>query len=158
MGTGVKRGKEKSERFTLFRHEIVVGRPTARAVSMRFAAIANVHGNRFALEAVRADIAANGISEVANLGDHVSGPLDAARTAEMLHCPSRSSAPRIGAWDSTRKIFDSGGTLTPGAPSTARSGGQRSARRPSSRPRPGRSRPLAEAGFCALIISPKLPR
>jgi predicted phosphodiesterase len=51
---------------------------------MRFAAIADVHGNRFALEAVLADIAANGINEVVNLGDHVSGPLDAARTADTL--------------------------------------------------------------------------
>jgi predicted phosphodiesterase len=51
---------------------------------MRFAAIADVHGNRFALEAVLTDIAANGINEVVNLGDHVSGPLDAARTADIL--------------------------------------------------------------------------
>jgi predicted phosphodiesterase len=51
---------------------------------MRFAAIADVHGNRLALEAVLADIAANGISEVVNLGDHVSGPLEAARTADIL--------------------------------------------------------------------------
>jgi predicted phosphodiesterase len=51
---------------------------------MRFAAIADVHGNRFALEAVLADIAANGIGGVVNLGDHVSGPLDAARTADIL--------------------------------------------------------------------------
>jgi predicted phosphodiesterase len=51
---------------------------------MRFAAIADVHGNRFALEAVLADIAANGINEVLNLGDHVSGPLEAARTADLL--------------------------------------------------------------------------
>ena len=51
---------------------------------MRFAAIADVHGNRFALEAVLADIAANSITEVVNLGDHVSGPLEAARTADIL--------------------------------------------------------------------------
>jgi predicted phosphodiesterase len=51
---------------------------------MRFAAIADVHGNRLALEAVLADIAANSISEVVNLGDHVSGPLEAARTADIL--------------------------------------------------------------------------
>jgi predicted phosphodiesterase len=51
---------------------------------MRFAAIADVHGNRFALEAVLADIATNGISEVVNLGDHLSGPLEAARTADIL--------------------------------------------------------------------------
>jgi predicted phosphodiesterase len=51
---------------------------------MRFAAIADVHGNRFALEAVLADMAANGINEAVNLGDHVSGPLEAARTADVL--------------------------------------------------------------------------
>jgi predicted phosphodiesterase len=51
---------------------------------MKFAAIADVHGNRLALEAVLADIAANSISEVVNLGDHVSGPLEAARTADIL--------------------------------------------------------------------------
>lgn len=51
---------------------------------MRFAAIADVHGNRPALEAVLADIAALGLREVVNLGDHVSGPLEAARTADLL--------------------------------------------------------------------------
>jgi predicted phosphodiesterase len=51
---------------------------------MRFAAIADVHGNLMALEAVLADIAVLGIREVVNLGDHVSGPLEAARTADLL--------------------------------------------------------------------------
>src|SRR5215468_11288308 len=51
---------------------------------MRFAAIADVHGNRIALEAVLADIAALGVTEVVNLGDHVSGPLEAGRTADLL--------------------------------------------------------------------------
>src|SRR5262245_19990371 len=51
---------------------------------MMFAAIADIHGNRLALEAVLADIAALGIKEVVNLGDHVSGPLEAARTADLL--------------------------------------------------------------------------
>ena len=51
---------------------------------MRFAAIADVHGNCPALEAVLADIAALGIDDVVNLGDHVSGPLEAARTADLL--------------------------------------------------------------------------
>lgn len=51
---------------------------------MRFAAIADVHGNRPALEAVLADIATLGLEEVVNLGDHVSGPLEAARTADLL--------------------------------------------------------------------------
>jgi diadenosine tetraphosphatase ApaH/serine/threonine PP2A family protein phosphatase len=51
---------------------------------MKFAAIADVHGNFFALEAVLADIAGIGITEIVNLGDHVSGPLEARRTADLL--------------------------------------------------------------------------
>lgn len=51
---------------------------------MRFAAIADVHGNCIALEAVLTDIAALGIKEVVNLGDHVSGPLEPRRTADLL--------------------------------------------------------------------------
>ncbi|MBO0765704.1 MAG: metallophosphoesterase family protein [Hyphomicrobiaceae bacterium] len=51
---------------------------------MKFAAIADVHGNSDALEAVLADIAATGIAEVVNLGDHVSGPLEPRRTADVL--------------------------------------------------------------------------
>jgi predicted phosphodiesterase len=51
---------------------------------MKFAAIADVHGNCVALEAVLADIAALGITEVVNLGDHVSGPLEPRRTADLL--------------------------------------------------------------------------
>lgn len=51
---------------------------------MRFAAIADIHGNCLALEAVLADIAGLGIAEVVNLGDHLSGPLEARRTADML--------------------------------------------------------------------------
>ena len=44
---------------------------------MRFAAIADVHGNYLALEAVVADIRAQGLDEIVNLGDMASGPLDA---------------------------------------------------------------------------------
>lgn len=51
---------------------------------MRFAAIADIHGNLDALEAVLADIRTLGIRDVVNLGDHVSGPLEAARTADRL--------------------------------------------------------------------------
>jgi hypothetical protein len=51
---------------------------------MKFAAIADVHGNCVALEAVLADIAALGISDVVNLGDHVSGPLEPRRTVDLL--------------------------------------------------------------------------
>lgn len=51
---------------------------------MQFAVIADVHGNRAALEAVLADIDALNIRDVVNLGDHLSGPLEAARTADLL--------------------------------------------------------------------------
>jgi diadenosine tetraphosphatase ApaH/serine/threonine PP2A family protein phosphatase len=51
---------------------------------MRFAAIADVHGNYLALEAVLADIRAQGIGEIVNLGDMASGPLDARKTMDAL--------------------------------------------------------------------------
>jgi predicted phosphodiesterase len=51
---------------------------------MKFAAIADVHGNAAALETVLADIADQGVTEVVNLGDHVSGPLEPRRTADLL--------------------------------------------------------------------------
>ncbi len=51
---------------------------------MRFAAIADIHGNYLALEAVIADIRAEGIDDIVNLGDMVSGPFDARRTMERL--------------------------------------------------------------------------
>jgi diadenosine tetraphosphatase ApaH/serine/threonine PP2A family protein phosphatase len=51
---------------------------------MRFAAIADVHGNPLALEAVVADIRAQGIDDIVNLGDMASGPLDARRTVDVL--------------------------------------------------------------------------
>ena len=51
---------------------------------MRLAAIADVHGNYLALEAVLADISAHGISDIVNLGDMASGPLDARRTMDAL--------------------------------------------------------------------------
>ena len=51
---------------------------------MRFAAIADIHGNHLALEAVLADIHAAGIVDIVNLGDMASGPLDARRTMDRL--------------------------------------------------------------------------
>lgn len=51
---------------------------------MRFAAIADVHGNHLALEAVLADIRAHGVTDIVNLGDMASGPLDARRTMDRL--------------------------------------------------------------------------
>jgi diadenosine tetraphosphatase ApaH/serine/threonine PP2A family protein phosphatase len=51
---------------------------------MRFAAIADVHGNYLALEAVIADIRAQGIGGIVNLGDMASGPLEARRAMDAL--------------------------------------------------------------------------
>ncbi|WP_312361583.1 metallophosphoesterase family protein [Ensifer sp.] len=51
---------------------------------MKVAIISDIHGNDLALEAVLVDIDALGIADIVNLGDHVSGPLNAARTADIL--------------------------------------------------------------------------
>ncbi len=51
---------------------------------MRFAAIADIHGNASALEAVFKDMDALGLEAAVNLGDFFSGPLDAAATAALL--------------------------------------------------------------------------
>jgi predicted MPP superfamily phosphohydrolase len=59
-------------------------RGTIERMPMRFAAIADVHGNHLALEAVLADIRAQDITDIVNLGDMLSGPLDARRTIELL--------------------------------------------------------------------------
>ena len=49
-----------------------------------FAIIADVHSNADALKAVFADIADQGIVSIVNLGDHLSGPMAARETAELL--------------------------------------------------------------------------
>ena len=49
-----------------------------------FAVIADIHGNSDALAAVLADIDAQRIETIINLGDHLSGPLAAGETADML--------------------------------------------------------------------------
>lgn len=51
---------------------------------MKFAAIADIHGNALALEAVLDDIAAQGVTDIVNLGDSLGGPLENARTADIL--------------------------------------------------------------------------
>lgn len=51
---------------------------------MRLAAIADIHGNALALQAVLADISALGITDIVNLGDSLSGPLEPGRTADIL--------------------------------------------------------------------------
>ncbi len=54
---------------------------------MRIAAIADVHGNLLALEAVLADIAGRGVDRIINLGDCVSGPLWPRECLEVLSRP-----------------------------------------------------------------------
>lgn len=51
---------------------------------MRFAVLGDIHGNAFALEAVLQDMDRLGVSTAVNLGDFFSGPLDAAKTADLL--------------------------------------------------------------------------
>ncbi|MGD2109174.1 MAG: metallophosphoesterase family protein [Phycisphaerae bacterium] len=48
------------------------------------AVLSDIHGNRWALEAVLADISGRGLREIVNLGDSLYGPLDPAGTAELL--------------------------------------------------------------------------
>ncbi|MBT9384274.1 metallophosphatase family protein [Pseudooceanicola sp. CBS1P-1] len=50
----------------------------------RFAVLADIHGNADALRAVQADMAQFQPEDVLVLGDHFSGPLDAAGTAGLL--------------------------------------------------------------------------
>lgn len=52
--------------------------------SNRFAVIADIHSNSDALEAVLLDISAQGIESIVNLGDHLSGPMAARETAELI--------------------------------------------------------------------------
>lgn len=52
-----------------------------------YAIIADVHGNRWALEAVLADIAQRDIDQIVNLGDSLTGPLDPVGTADLLMRP-----------------------------------------------------------------------
>jgi predicted phosphodiesterase len=51
---------------------------------MRLAVLADVHGNLRALEAVLADVATRAPDAVVDLGDCLSGPLQAAATADLL--------------------------------------------------------------------------
>jgi predicted phosphodiesterase len=50
----------------------------------RVAVIADIHGNRWALEAVLEDLDRMAVEHVVNLGDSLYGPLDPAGTGDML--------------------------------------------------------------------------
>lgn len=52
--------------------------------SNKYAVIADIHGNSWALNAVLSDIESRGIDQILNLGDHLYGPLDPAGTADIL--------------------------------------------------------------------------
>lgn len=51
---------------------------------MRIAALSDIHGNLFALDAVLADVERRGVDLAVNLGDILSGPVLPAETAERL--------------------------------------------------------------------------
>lgn len=51
---------------------------------MRVAVISDIHGNAHALEAILDDIERQAPDQTLNLGDHLSGPFDCARAADML--------------------------------------------------------------------------
>ena len=50
----------------------------------RIAVLSDIHGNLLALEAVMADVRDQAPDAVVNLGDHLSGPLQARDTADLL--------------------------------------------------------------------------
>lgn len=62
-----------------------------KAFQHSLAVIADIHGNRWALEAVLQDIERRDIEQIVNLGDHLAGPLDPVGTANLLLERSMSS-------------------------------------------------------------------
>jgi predicted phosphodiesterase len=51
---------------------------------MKIAAISDIHGNLHALQAVLADIDREGVDLIINCGDTLGGPLESAKTADLL--------------------------------------------------------------------------
>jgi predicted phosphodiesterase len=51
---------------------------------MKIAAISDIHGNLSALQAVLADIEREGVDQIINCGDTLGGPLESAKTADLL--------------------------------------------------------------------------
>lgn len=60
------------------------GTNTATDVHAVIAVLSDIHGNRWALEAVLRDIDQRGVQRIINLGDHLTGPLDPSGTADIL--------------------------------------------------------------------------
>lgn len=54
------------------------------SVDSEIAIIADIHGNRWALEAVLEDSERRGIRHIAHLGDTILGPLDPVGTARLM--------------------------------------------------------------------------
>jgi predicted phosphodiesterase len=77
----------------------------------RFAVLADIHGNLFALESVLADIASRSVQQIVNLGDHLQGPLDPVGTAERL---IPLGLPSIRG-NTDRLLFEAGTIATPGS-------------------------------------------
>ena len=75
---------------------------------LTIAAIADIHGNSWALKAVLQDIERHRISHIVNLGDSLLGPLDPAGTAERL---MQLNIPTIRGNDD-RVIFDASADAT----------------------------------------------
>ena len=65
---------------------------------MRFAVISDIHGNLAALDATLAAIDRAGITQIANLGDSLSGPLDPAGTAGWVSADARITWQDMTGW------------------------------------------------------------
>jgi hypothetical protein len=75
----------------------------------RIAAISDVHGNVFALQSVLESIRADGVDVLVNLGDHLSGGVAPAATADLLmKTPSVSIRGKH-----QRQLLEARGVLTP---------------------------------------------
>jgi predicted phosphodiesterase len=77
----------------------------------RFAVLSDIHGNRFALDAVLDDIASQSVTQRVNLGDHLQGPLDPVATAERL---MPLGLPSIRG-NCDRLLYEEGTIVTPGS-------------------------------------------
>lgn len=84
---------------------------------MRFAVLSDIHGNALALEAVLSDIDRQGVDAILNLGDHFFGPLDPARTWDLLS--AREMVSIIGNTDRYLMEMPAGRAMAGGLPREA---------------------------------------